>query len=221
MLAPARSPGGRRTEESVLSDACQGGCGEAPCPARRRLFKAMSGWLMALPFAHAVRAQEDGGAKARPRAGDQFVFAASERQDQVIAPADLAPDAAPLLAYPIDPQTQVIRKGSRLNQIVLVRLTPEHLTDSTRRFAAEGIVAYSAFCTHRGCPVIGWEAETRMLKCPCHDSRFDPKDGARVSGGPAKRRLAALPLRLAAGALMAADGFSRTSGRQAWVLRPA
>ena len=171
----------------------------------------MWGLLLALPFAQIAGAQ-DGGAKARPRAGDQFVFAAGERQDQVIAPADLAPDAAPLLAYPIDPQTQVIRKGSRLNQIVLVRLAPEHLTDSTRRYAAEGIVAYSAFCTHRGCPVIGWEAEARMLKCPCHDSQFDPKDGARVSGGPAKRRLAALPLRIADGALMAAGGFKGRLG---------
>ena len=200
------------TEESVVSKACQSCCRGAPRPERRRLFKAMSGLLLALPFAHAASAQEDSAAKARPRAGDQFVFAVGERQDQPITPADLTPDAAPLLAYPIDPQSQIIRKGSRLNQIVLVRLAPERLAEGTRRYAAEGIVAYSAFCTHRGCPVVGWQAETRMLKCPCHDSQFDPQDGARVVGGPAKRRLAALPLRIADGVLMAADGFQGRLG---------
>jgi Rieske Fe-S protein len=179
---------------------------------RRTLFKTFLGVLMALPFAQVASAQQRRPDKACPQAGDQFVFALGKRQEERITPVDLQVDAAPVLAYPIDPQIQVVRNGSRLNQVVLVRVQPEQLAEDTRRYAVEGIVAYSAFCTHQGCAVTGWQAETGTLKCPCHDSQFDPKDGARVVGGPAKRRLAALPLRLVDGALMAAGGFKGRVG---------
>ena len=36
----------------------------------------------------------------------------------------------------------------------------------------------------------------RPLYCACHGSQYDPKDGAKVVGGPAPRRLAMLPLRI-------------------------
>lgn len=195
-----------------MSDACKVCCCAAPCLERRTWFKAALGFLMALPFADVAIAQGRGPAKARPQAGDQFVFAGGERQDEQVAPADVQVGASPVLAYPIDPQTQVIRNGSRLNQIVFVRVDPEQITDKTRPHVVDGIVAYSAFCTHRGCPVIGWQVETRVLKCPCHNSEFDPRDGARILLGPAKRRLAALPLKIVDGVLMAAGGFKGRLG---------
>lgn len=167
---------------------------------------------MALPFADAIIAQGPNPAKARPHVGDQFVFAVGDRQDELITPAELMAGGPPVLAYPMDPQAKVIRNGSRLNQIVLVRLDPHELAEGTRGHAVDGIVAYSAFCTHRGCPVMGWEAETRMLKCPCHDSQFDPKDRGRVVGGPAKRRIAVLPLKIVDGVLLAAGGFKGRVG---------
>jgi arsenite oxidase small subunit len=44
------------------------------------------------------------------------------------------------------------------------------------------IVAFSVFCTHKGCPV-DYRADRRMLICPCHWSTFDPaKAGAMVIG---------------------------------------
>ncbi|WP_179136918.1 QcrA and Rieske domain-containing protein [Candidatus Entotheonella palauensis] len=195
-----------------MSDECKACRCAAPRLERRTLFKTVLGGLMALPFADAAIAQGRSPAKARPRKGDRFVFALGERQDELVAPADVQPGATPVLTYPIDPQTQVIRNGSRINQVVLVRVDPEQIADNTRRYAADGIVAYSAFCTHRGCPVMGWQVETRMLKCPCHNSEFDPRDGARVILGPAKRRLAALPLHIVDGVLMAAGGFKGRLG---------
>jgi rieske iron-sulfur protein len=118
------------------------------------------------------------------------------------------------MAYPMDPQTKTVREGSRLNQVLLIRLDTETLAEETRTRSAAGIVAYSAICTHAGCDVADWQAGTQMLLCFCHYSQFDPKDGARVVEGPAPRRLAALPLKVAEGVLMAADGFIGRVGFQ-------
>jgi rieske iron-sulfur protein len=118
------------------------------------------------------------------------------------------------LAFPIDPQSKIVRDGSRLNQVLLIRLDAEAFVEDTKARSALGIVAYSAICTHAGCEVSDWLAQTQMLMCFCHYSQFDPKDGARVVDGPAPRRLAALPLKVVDGVLMAAGGFSGRVGFQ-------
>lgn len=44
------------------------------------------------------------------------------------------------------------------------------------------IVAYSAYCTHMGCPV-AYDGSTRTFKCGCHFSIFDPENlGQMVTG---------------------------------------
>src|SRR3989442_195672 len=83
-----------------------------------------------------------------------------------------------------------------------------------RTHAAEGIVASSAICTHTGCDSWEWQAQTRTIKCPCHFSTFDVRDGARILDGPAPRRLPALPLKVIDGVLAAAGGFSSRPGVQ-------
>jgi Rieske Fe-S protein len=118
------------------------------------------------------------------------------------------------MAYPIDPQSKTVRDGSRLNQVLLIRLDAEALTDDTRARSAAGIVAYSAVCTHAGCDVEDWKHQTETLLCFCHYSEFDPKDGARVLEGPAPRRLAVLPLKIVDGALLAAGSFIGRVGFQ-------
>lgn len=162
---------------------------------------------MAYPGRRGVTAQEVDPRNARPQAGDHFVFAAGERKGQVITLADLAAGDAPLIAYPMDPGAGTIRDGSRLNQVMFLRLTSAEMTEATRARAVEGVVAYSAICTHAGCDIWTWQGESQTLKCPCHDSEFDPKEDARVLNGPAPRRLAALPLRVVDGVVMAASGF--------------
>jgi Rieske Fe-S protein len=141
----------------------------------------------------------------RPQAGDLFVHVSGDRTGEVIAPADLADK--PVLAWPMEPASRTIRDGSRLNQVLLVRLDPATLDDATRARAAEGVVGYSASCTHALCPVTGWKAEGQILKCHCHNSEFDPSLGAKVVFGPAPRPLPSLPLKVADGQLMAAGSF--------------
>ncbi|GAC1443833.1 MAG: hypothetical protein NVSMB52_02570 [Chloroflexota bacterium] len=43
--------------------------------------------------------------------------------------------------------------------------------------------AYDAVCTHAGCTV-DYDAQQRLLVCPCHGGSFDPAHGAQVVSGP-------------------------------------
>lgn len=168
-----------------------------------------SGVALAFP-ASAVAADPK---MARPQEGDVFVFATGDKARSVIGEADLPVGSPPVLAWPMDPQTKTIRDGSRLNQVLLVRLDAAGLDETTRSRATEGgFVAYSASCTHALCPVSGWRADKRIFHCPCHNSEFDPSNGAKVVFGPAPRPLPALPLKAVDGAPVVAKGFTGKVG---------
>jgi rieske iron-sulfur protein len=141
-------------------------------------------------------------------------FGRRRRRFKNCSPENLPLGGPQQLAYPMDPEPKVIRDGSLLNQLALVRLDPAQLSADTQRYAADGVVAYSAICTHQGCPVSTWKADAKALFCSCHAAQFDPAGRARVINGPAPRRLPVLPLRLVDGMLIAAGGFVGTVGGQ-------
>jgi Rieske Fe-S protein len=159
-----------------------------------------------------ARSDETDEASAAPQENDGLAFAYGDRAGQVITPTDIVLGAKQLLAYPLNPTTQRMRDGSRLNQLIVVRLDPARLAAETLARAADGIVAYSGVCTHTGCDVTDWYADVLRFKCPCHESEFDPSDAARVVGGPAPWQLAALPLKLVAEALVVAAPFAGRVG---------
>ena len=184
-------------------------------PARRAVLKLMAGAGLALPVARLVSAQDDARRKARPQTNDRFVFAGGERKGQLITVADLTAGGPPLTAYPMDPAARIVRDDSRLNQVLLVRLDPSGLNDDTRTRSADGIVAYSAVCTHTGCDVWDWQPSSSTIKCGCHFSEFDLRESARVVNGPAPRRLPALPLKVVDGAPTVAGNFIGRPGFEA------
>ena len=195
-----------------MGDAGDTGAGSLPCYERRMLLQAALGTGLGLLLAERTRAQDVEPRNARPQEGDHFVFATGDRKGATIMPGDLTLGGPPVTAYPVDPDTHVVRDGSRLNQVLLIHLDPAELSEATRAHAPQGIVAYSPICTHEGCDVGLWQGEAKTLKCPCHDSEFDPKDGARVVTGPAPRRLPTLPLKMVDGVVMAAGGFAGRVG---------
>jgi Rieske Fe-S protein len=177
---------------------------------RRSLLRA----CCALALGRALRARADETtatpppeALAPPQADDVLVFAFGARAGQPIAVGDLAAGAKQTVAFPMDAKTRVVRDGTRLNQLIVVRLATEALAAETRARSADGVVAYSGVCTHTGCDVTDWVAAARHFKCPCHDSEYDPGDAARVLSGPAPWQLAALPLKIADGVLAVAGPF--------------
>jgi rieske iron-sulfur protein len=175
------------------------------------------GACMAVP---SVASAEDDqpGSDTRPQKGDLLVVTEGDHAGEVIKPADLPLGGPPVHAWPRDPKTSVIRKGSRLNEILIVKLDPAELDEATRSHAADGIVAYSAICAHAGCPVTAWTkaagGDKDVFKCVCHNSEYDPRQGAEVVFGPAPRRLAALPLAIVDGSLVVAAPFVGKVGAQ-------
>lgn len=159
-----------------------------------------------------ARAGEDPpGSDERPQKGDVLVFSEGDQEGKLVTAADLPAGGPPLHAWPKDPKTSVVRSASRLNEILIIRLDPAELDEQTKARAVDGILAYSAICSHAGCPVTAWvksdAGDKDVFKCMCHNSEYDPRAGAQVVFGPAPRRLAALPLALADGALSVAGNF--------------
>jgi ubiquinol-cytochrome c reductase iron-sulfur subunit len=94
--------------------------------------------------------------------------------------------------------------GSADGQTVLIRVESGHL-------------AYSKVCTHAGCPVGLYQADTHQLLCPCHQSAFDVLDRARPVFGPATRRLPQLPIMIDdAGFLRARSDYPEPIGPAYW-----
>jgi rieske iron-sulfur protein len=201
MFKPAEADPTRR------ADACSG-CIRS---SRRELLTAASLLGLGAMTCKALTPAFAEPAEERPKQGDLLVALDAE------SPAPLTPNDVPLdgpqvFAWPLDPAGRVVRKGSRLNKLLLLRLDPATLSGATGDHAADGVVAFSAICPHAGCEVSGWDQAQKVLECSCHYSHFDPREGAAVIGGPATRPLAALPLKLVEGKLAVAKPFAGRVG---------
>lgn len=138
-------------------------------------------------------------AREPPADGDPLVFAAGPNDGAVVTPADLGPET-PVLAFPQG------KTGNRNNLVALLRFDPGELVAPTDpRATAQGVVAYSAVCTHLGC-IVGRHRDHPLFS-PCHAGIFDPRAGARVIGGPPPRPLPQLPIRIEGGRIVCAGGF--------------
>jgi rieske iron-sulfur protein len=173
---------------------------------RRLILKGGLHAGLTLSFSAALGAQESPAA-LRPKVGDLLV----KVDDKALTPLgaeDIPIASTQVLAWAMDPVDKTLRSGSRLNRLMLLRFDEAGLSASTKSRAAAGVVAYTAICTHTGCDVSDWLPDEGMLYCPCHFSKYDPRDGATVVDGPAPRPLPALPLAVADGKLVVAAPFT-------------
>ncbi len=109
--------------------------------------------------------------------------------------------------------------GSADGQAVLVRTTPGLVKPKAGRqsWSPDGFVVYSKICTHAGCPVGLYQADTHQLLCPCHQSTFDVLHYARPTNGPAAAPLPQLPIEITNdGFLVARGDFSEPVGPSFW-----
>ena len=153
-------------------------------------------------------------ARLPPQPGDRFTYFYGDRKGQLVGPNDVPVASKQILVYPVEPETATVRDGSRLNLVLLIRFAPEQLDERTLANASQGVVAYSAVCTHQGCPVTNWHSGHQTLFCPCHNSEYDPTSAAKIVGGPAPRRLPTLPISVEEGLLVVAGAFTGRVGGQ-------
>ncbi|MFP5351139.1 MAG: ubiquinol-cytochrome c reductase iron-sulfur subunit [Actinomycetota bacterium] len=116
------------------------------------------------------------------------------------------------------PEGQV---GAADAQTLLLRVDPNdlELPEGREGWAPDGVVAYSKICTHAGCPVGLYRAQSHELLCPCHQSTFDVLRGAEPTFGPADRPLPQLPIEIDdEGYLIASGDFSEPVGPGFWNL---
>jgi rieske iron-sulfur protein len=170
---------------------------------RRAVFKMGLATSIAVPMSALGQSPN----RLRPQPGDQLVFEEGPNQDALVRPELLELEQRPVSALARDPVTEVRRDGSRLNRLMITRIDTEKMSARYQANAADGVIAYSAICTHTGCDVINWDEGLLRMACPCHESQFDIYDGANVVGGPAPRPLAMLPLEVVGGIVVVAAGF--------------
>jgi rieske iron-sulfur protein len=181
---------------------------------RREVLKVALGLGATLPALKVASAADD-PVHARPQIGDQFVYFSGDKKGQVVKPDDLPLGGPQVVVWPIEPKTQTVRNGSRLNQVLLIRLDPAKLDEKTRANAAvDGVVAYTAVCTHQGCPVSMWNKEAGTLFCACHSSEYNPAADGEVVAGPAPRRLPMLPVKEDGGQIVVAGDFTSRVGQR-------
>jgi rieske iron-sulfur protein len=128
--------------------------------------------------------------------GDPLVYAAGGSAGEAINANDIQQGGA-VHAFPQG------KSDDENNIIELVRIGE----------GTEGLVAFSAICTHLGCTVLAKLTDQGYIPCPCHASLFDPKQDAKPVGGPANRALPSLPISVDdQGAIVATGDFSGPVG---------
>jgi Rieske Fe-S protein len=134
-------------------------------------------------LAGSARAAEEGEAAKPPAPDDRFAFLTGPKKGQVVRAEDLPLGDPQMQAYPMA-QDGTVRSDSRLNLVILARFDPAALTDETRTRAADGVVTYSAICTHQACPVNMWKERqhVRLLLPRLHLRSQKCRRGDRWAG---------------------------------------
>jgi rieske iron-sulfur protein len=188
---------------------------DSPCMSRRKVLQTVTASFAVMSGTAMMKAFADVPADLRPVAGDRLVSINAEGDPVPLKVADISVGSKPVLAWPYDPASKTIRDGSRLNKVLLVRVDVAAMDADTKERSGNGVLAFSAVCTHQGCDVSEWDKQENAMLCFCHFSKFSPLESGRVVAGPAPRNLPTLPLKLKGDELVVNGVFSAPVGIQA------
>ncbi len=187
------------------------------CIARRKILKAGIGIAgisllgAAISGFGTIKPQSSSENIRKPiTAGDKLVYAMGPKKGQIITVDSIKLDKG-ALAFPLG-------KEEHLNLIMIIHeIQSEFKAPTHLDWVVDGIVAYSAICTHMGCTV-DWHPKAQTpapyphIFCPCHQSMYNIFEGAKVVSGPAPRPLPQLPIKLSNHEILADGDFDGPVG---------
>ena len=153
-------------------------------------------------YAFAETAQASGV----PKVGDTFVYKDGPNKDKVVTVADIVVGAAPVTVQAWDSEAKAVRDSDHAT-VLLWRVAPGSVPEDLKGSDAEGVLAFSAMCTHLGCMLTDWKADLKVFVCPCHEAFFAPMEGGKNTGGATSRTLPYLPIKAVDGKVVVADKF--------------
>jgi len=127
--------------------------------------------------------KKGGGYATTIQPGDVLVYAQGGSAGASITASSMKAGDA-VLAFPSG------KTSNPANLVQLIKLDEKAFKPPTDlSLTDKGFAAYSAICTHLGCTV-SWAAnaespDASVTECKCHNSIFNPAEGAKVMGGPA------------------------------------
>jgi Rieske Fe-S protein len=138
--------------------------------------------------------KKGGGYATTIKPGDGLVYAQGGNAGSPITASSMKVGDA-VLAHPTG------KSSNPANLVQLIKLEEKAFQPPTDiALTDQGFVAYSAICTHLGCTV-SWMANREspaasFTECYCHNSIFNPAQGAKVMGGPAPIPLAQIGVKV-------------------------
>lgn len=181
--------------------------------SRRNALKLTTGVVLGLATGISpILCAEESGEQASPAVGDFLADAYAEGAPVALCLNDIKVGEKPIIAYPFNPKTGVLKDESRLNKVLLLRVDSQQINSEFVKNSADGVLAYSGVCTHKGCDITTYDAANDEIVCFCHFSKFQPTSGGEVLGGPASRNLPILPIKLDNETLVVAGTFLSKPG---------
>jgi rieske iron-sulfur protein len=142
-----------------------------------------------------------------PERHDLLVYTDGPKKGQDVMTADIVADAPPITVQAKDPATGQVRESEKATILLYRTSQVDKIATDIKGDTWNGIVAYSALCTHQGCLVSGWDADKKQLVCPCHTGTFDPFTGGTNTGGAKTRDLPQIPVKDDDGKLIVSDAI--------------
>jgi len=144
-----------------------------------------------------------------PQVGDVFVFTEGPKKGTVVTVADVPVDPDKVITVQAATPDGKPREGDNCTA-VLYRTTPDKVPADMKTETVEGIMAYSAVCTHQGCMMTETHKTEEAVPvfgiiCPCHDALFDPLQDGKNTGGARSRTLPHFPIKSEGGKLVVSD----------------
>ena len=144
-----------------------------------------------------------------PMVGDVFVHTEGPKKGSVVMLDDIPVDEFKVVMAQAATPDGKPREGDNCTTS-FVRLPADKVPADLKSESVDGLIAYSAVCTHQGCLMTEVHKSSEAVAaygiiCPCHDAIFDPAQNGKNTGGATSRTLPHFPIKSDGGKIVVSD----------------